>query len=160
MYSGHENARRRGVLAVTGILAAGIAAALLLTASDAGDGAAGSVSLGLRTSSALPLRQDLADGSKVSQALLQVRNKLAGPDKELDSDVDHAASGLEHWLFAQAQRRPSAGSRGSRVTHNKHVTSQASDRIQEERLFKPKKGRSTLDAQASSILHWFGLSHR
>ena len=152
------------MLAVTGILAAVIAAALLLTASDAGEGAAGSVSLGLRTtaraSSTLPLSQDLADGSKVSQALLQVRNKLAGPDKELDSDVDHAASGLEHWLFAQAQRRPSTGSRGSRVMHNKHLTSQAPDRIQEERLVKPKKGRSTLDAQASSILHWFGLSHR
>ena len=153
-------------MAVSGVLAACIAGALLLAGSDSGP-RAGLVPVGLSARLGAASRLE-ADSSSVSQALLQVGNKLNGPDKELDSDVDYAASGLEHWLFARALRRPSKPATARRMhvphihvphIHNGHTVKRRAS-AGSERDGLRSKSHSSLDSQASSILHWFGISSR
>jgi hypothetical protein len=147
---------------VSGVLAACIAAALLLATDNTGLRASGvPVGLSARLEAASRLE---ADSSAVSQRLLQVGNKLNGPDKELDSDVDQAASGLEHWLFTRALRRPSKATTPRHAghvahTHNGHnVKRRSSDGSEREGL--QSRSHSSLDSQASSVLDWFGISSR
>ena len=117
----------------------GIVAALLLGSIDTvGMGEDGDPGVSLALSDTGVGGEALGSQSTpVSQKLLQMQDKktaLTGPDKEMDSDIDTAASGLEHWLFARALKRGLSASPGSTPHASKSQVSDPLEKSQERQL--------------------------
>ena len=70
----------------------------------------------------------------------QLRRKLTGPDRTLDTDVDAAASGLEQWLFARARSARDAP-------------------LQTNLARQPRlhNDAGSIDQRAADVIRWLGL---
>ena len=70
----------------------------------------------------------------------QLRRKLTGPDRTLDTDVDAAASGLEQWLFARARSARDAP-------------------LQTNLARQPRlhNDAGSIDQRATDVIRWLGL---
>ena len=133
-----------------------------------GDSAATPVTLAARRRIGGAHAQGGSAAGSPQDLLLLKRGQLAGPDRELDLDIDGAASRLEGWLFAAAHRAGAWGSQHS-PTHAAHVAHVNHHKVQTGLRTQAQKAGATqrrlpsrpasLDSQASTVLQWLGLSH-